>query len=201
MAREIEIKIPLTDEEYDSIFAGVYSKKSFDGVRFEKDVEHLLKSDRYFSRYDTRQERDEKGEPKVIRIRSEANPDSGETKAFFCIKYKSLENGIELNSENETFVQQPEVIEKLLEVSGYKTYFDKKKDALSVYCYSSLNEEIEFHLELEKVNGLKYVEIEVTDSDLPADQVRSTLEGLVGQLGLDASKRDSRSWMEITKLL
>ena len=57
MAREIEIKIPLTDIEYDSLYAGVFSKKCFEGVTFENNVEHLLKSDKYFSRYDTRQER------------------------------------------------------------------------------------------------------------------------------------------------
>ena len=53
------------------------------------------------------------------------------------------------------------------------------------------------HLELEKVNGLAYVEIEVTTDNLPADKVRQNLEAFVKELGLDPSKRDSRSWMEI----
>ena len=46
-------------------------------------------------------------------------------------------------------------------------------------------------------NNLKYVEIEVTDDGSPADEVRSELEKFVTMLGLDCSKRDSRSWMEI----
>lgn len=202
MAREIEIKIPLTDDEYKSIYDAIYSKTTFDGVYFPnsnnfRGVEHLLKNDVYYSRYTTHEERVKNGEPRVIRIRSEQNLSTNEKKSYFCIKYKTIENGIEINSENETFVQDETVIDTLLKISGYTTYFDKKKDALSAYCRSSLNEAIEFHLELEVVNGLKYVEIEVTESDLPADEIRLTLEGLVTQLGLDASKRDSRSWMEI----
>ena len=188
MAREIEIKIPLTDDEYKSIYDTIYSKSN---------VEHLLKNDVYYSRYNTHEERVKNGEPRVIRIRNEQNLSTNEKKSYFCIKYKTIENGIEINSENETFVQDETVIDKLLKVSGYSTYFDKKKDALSAYCRSPLNEAIEFHLELEIVNGLKYVEIEVTESELPADEVSHALEGLVTHLGLDASKRDSRSWMEI----
>ena len=67
----------------------------------------------------------------------------------------------------------------------------------------------EFHLELEKVNGLKYLEVEVTDEAevegkvnrlvLPANSVRMGLESFVGLFGLDVSKRDGRSWMEILR--
>ena len=32
MAREIEIKIPLTDDEYKSIYDAIYSKTTFDGL-------------------------------------------------------------------------------------------------------------------------------------------------------------------------
>ena len=191
MAREIEIKIPLTEAEYDSIYAEIHSKENYSSV------EHLLKTDTYYSRYNTHEERVKNGEPRVVRIRSELNPDTNEKKSYFCIKYKTIENGIEVNSENETFVQDEAVIDTLLKVSGYKTYFQKDKNALSTYCHTDLNKDIEFHLELEKVNGLKYVEIEVTQSDLPAEEVRAALEAFVIQLGLDASKRDSRSWMEI----
>ena len=66
----------------------------------------------------------------------------------------------------------------------------KNKDAFSSY-YN------DFHVELEKVNGLPYVEIEVTTDNLPADQVSKNLQDFVVSLGLDPSKRDSRSWMEI----
>ena len=184
MGREIEIKIPLTDAEYESI----YNSFTF---------EHFFKTDRYFSRYDTHEERVQNGEPRVIRIRTEQDMSLGEKKSYFCIKYKTVQNGIELNTENETFVQDETVIENLLKVSGYHIYFDKQKDAFSVYSRCDYNDAIEFHLELEKVNGLKYVEIEVTDGTAPADEVTAALEKFVTRLGLDVSKKDSRSWMEI----
>ena len=90
----------------------------------------------------------------------------------------------------------------LLTFSGYHQFFEKRKDSFSVYCESNVLEGCEFHLELEKVNGLKYVEIEVTDEPglgFAADEVRLALGKFVELFGLDSSKRDSRSWMEIIK--
>ena len=129
------------------------------------------------------------------------SPDKISERAFFCIKRKVIENGIELNREDETFVQNAGVIRDILTLSGYHKFFDKKKDALSVLCYfegrSYIKPEYAFHVELEIVNDLKYVEIEVTDEGKPADEVRAGLEKFVALLGLDVAKRDSRSWMEI----
>ena len=183
MAREIEIKIPLTQSEYDSLFAKI-NEPPF------TTPEHLLKSDIYFSRYDTREERKAKNEPQVIRIRTDENLNEGTKKSYFCIKRKTIENGIEFNAENETFIEDEKVLEQFFEVAGYTKYFQKNKDAFSTY-------NGDFHLELEKVNGMCYVEIEVTTSSLPAETVRQNLEAFVKDLGLDSSKRDSRSWMEI----
>ena len=183
MGREIEIKIPLTQSEYDSLFAKI-NEPPF------TTPEHLLKSDIYFSRYDTREERKAKNEPQVIRIRTDENLNEGTKKSYFCIKRKSIENGIEFNSENETFIEDENVLKLLFEVSDYHQFFQKNKDAFSTY-YNDM------HLELEKVNGLAYVEIEVTTDNLPADKVRQNLEAFVKTLGLDPSNRDSRSWMEI----
>ena len=183
MAREIEIKIPLSQEEYDRLFEKIKEPP------FTAPV-HLLKSDTYFSRYDTREERRAKNEPQLIRIRTDENLNEGIKQSYFCIKRKSIENGIEFNSENETFVEDENVIKLLFEVSDYHQFFQKNKDAFSSY-YN------DFHVELEKVNGLPYVEIEVTTDNLPADQVSKNLQDFVVSLGLDPSKRDSRSWMEI----
>ena len=183
MGREIEIKIPLTQSEYDTLFAKIKEPP------FTQPV-HLLKTDQYFSRYDTREERRAKNEPQVIRIRTDENLNEGTKKSYFCIKRKKIENGIEFNAENETFIQDENVLKLLFEVSDYHLFFQKNKDALSTY-YE------DFHVELEKVNGLTYVEIEVTSENLPADKVRQNLEAFVKELGLDPAKRDSRSWMEI----
>ena len=209
MGREIEIKLPLSDSEYQSLFEFVNGQKFYDGVEIPSGApERLLKSDEYYSRYQTHAERKAAGEPQVIRIRSErivreggAVSEGGETneRSFFCIKRKSIENGIELNREDETFVENADVVRDLLTLYGYHKFFEKNKDALSVHCQSKVLEGADFHLELEIINGLKYVEIEVTDEGAAADAVRAALEKFVALFGLDASKRDSRSWMEIIK--
>jgi predicted adenylyl cyclase CyaB len=186
MGKEIEIKIPLTESEYEKIFSVIKDR-----------AEHLKKSDEYYSKYDTREERIKNNEPPVIRIRTEQNVDKNQTEIYFCVKRKSVENGIEFNSENETQIQDGNPLRYFFEAAGYKKFFEKNKDAFSAYCKCTTGEDIDFHLELEQINGLKYVEIEVTNSDLAADVIRANLEKFVEQLGLDSSKRDSRSWMEI----
>ena len=186
MGKEIEIKIPLTASEYEKIFEDIRGS-----------AEHLKKSDEYYSKYDTREERKKNNEPPVIRIRTEQNVDKNQTEIYFCVKRKSVENGIEFNVENETQIQDGEPLRYFFEAAGYKKFFEKNKDAFSAYCKCPTVEDLLFHLELEQVNGLKYVEIEVTDSSLAPDVVRENLEKFVENLGLDASKRDSRSWMEI----
>lgn len=196
MGREIEIKIPLTDDQYDKIFSVITGAEALSGLEVLGQPEHLLKSDIYFSRYNTREESKAAGEPQVIRIRSEAGV---EKKAFFCIKRKTIENGIELNREDETFVENPEVIRDLLLFSGYHQFFEKNKDSYGVHCQSVVLPGCDFHLELEKVNGLKYIEVEVTDGTDAADAVRVALEKFMELFGLDTSKRDHRSWMEIIK--
>ncbi len=198
MGREIEIKLPLTDAEYDKIFSVISGDALLDGLEVKDRPEHILKSDEYYSRYQTRAESKAAGEPQVIRIRSEkvAGGLTNE-RAFFCIKRKTVENGIELNREDESFIEKPEVVRDLLLFSGYHKFFEKKKDAYGVYCRSVVLAGCDFHLELEIVNGLKYIEVEVTEGKALADEVRSALEKFVALFGLDVAKRDSRSWMEI----
>ena len=207
MGREIELKLPLKDAEYDKIYSVITGDEKISGVKICKHgdvpcpVEHILKSDFYFSRYETREESKSAGEPQVIRIRCEKY-DKIPPKAFFCIKRKTIENGVEFNREDETFVEKPEVVRDLLLLSGYHQFFEKRKEAYSVYCESDVLPDCEFHLELEKVNDLRYIEIEVTDEQdtmLSADAVRIALGKFVELFGLDASKRDSRSWMEILR--
>ena len=199
MGREIEIKIPLTDTEYDKIFSVISGEQTLAGLEVESDgLEHLLKSDTYFSRYASREESKAAGEPQVIRIRSEASAgDKTNERSYFCIKRKTIENGIEVNREDETFVEKPEVIRDLLLFSGYHQFFEKNKDVYGVHCRSVVLPGCDFHLELEMVNGLKYIEVEVTDGTDAADDVRVALEKFIELFGLDTSKRDKRSWMEI----
>ncbi len=197
MGREIEIKIPLSDEQYDKIFSVISGAETLEGVEVLGQPEHILKADSYFSRYETRAESKAAGEPQVIRIRSEQISETSSLKSYFCIKRKSIENGLEFNREDETFVEKPEVVRDLLLFSGYHQFFEKNKDAYGVYCHSNVLPDCNFHLELEKVNGLKYIEVEVTDGTDSADIVRKALEKFMEQFGLDISKRDSRHWMDI----
>jgi len=200
MGREIEIKIPLKNEEYSFIFDLIYGKKSVDGITCGS-VEKLYKKDEYYSLYDTRDERIAAGEPQVIRIRTENHigTDGNETKAFFTLKRKKRENGIELNKEDETFIEDPEVLRDLFLISKYKCFFNKEKDALSCHCKSSVLENTDFHLELEKVNGMPYVEIEVTEENCDADVVKQALNDFVCLLKLNPGDKDPRSWEEIIK--
>ena len=199
MGREIEIKIPLTDAEYEKIFKVISGHEKLNGLEVAAEgLEHLLKTDIYFSRYESREESKAAGEPQVIRIRSEASAeDKTNERSYFCIKRKAIENGIEVNREDETFIEKPDVIRDLLLFSGYHQFFEKNKDAYGVHCQSVVLPGCDFHLELEKVNGLKYIEVEVTDGSDSADDVRLALEKFMELFGLDTSKRDKRSWMEI----
>ena len=108
----------------------------------------------------------------------------------------AFENGVEFNSEKETFLEDADVLRSFFEASGFIKWFEKKKDAIGVLC-SLDSSGFEAHLELEKVNSLLYIEIEYTKEDLPADEVRSNLEKILHVLGVDPKKRDSRSWAEI----
>lgn len=191
---EIEIKIPLSDDEFLSINNFINHKKESEDLEFSSS-EKILKSDEYFSRYKTRAERKSSNEFEVIRIRTEKIGKN--QKSFFTTKRKSLVNGFEVNDEKETFVENPEVLRNFLLESGFEIWFTKKKDALSVFC-SLKNHKMTFHLELEKVNELKYVEIENTSGDeSQKDEIFAELKKIVSGLGLDIAKNDSRSWVEI----
>ena len=194
MASEIEIKIPLTDNEYDRLL-GLLKE----GTGAVGKLEHIIKKDEYYSRYDSEEERKASDEPRVIRIRTEKTDEEAEEKRFFCFKFKTIQNGMEFNSENESFVQNGAVLSQFLEISGYKKYFEKCKEAWSQYYEPDWAQGICFHGELVNVNGHKYMETEVTDSPQDPQLVQERLEKFITGLGLDVSKKDSRSWMEIIK--
>lgn len=192
MGREIEMKIPLSDEEYERLM-------KFAQEQEEKPV-HICKKDEYFSKYDSEEERRAAckalKEPKVIRIRTEGES-LDQKKSYFGIKFKTIEGGVEFNEEDETFVEDETVIRRFLEISGFKKYFEKHKDSNALYCRSKADKDVLIHLELVIVNGHKYIETEVTDASQEPQRVRKALESFLTELGLDISKKDSRSWMEI----
>ena len=73
MGKEIEMKVPVSENEFQRLLD--FASKTKSGV------EHYLKKDEYYSRYDSDEERKTKGEPKVIRIRTEKSDE--EEKHFF----------------------------------------------------------------------------------------------------------------------
>lgn len=222
MSREIEIKLPLSEESFIKLFR-----------QFSKlEPEFLFKSDEYYSKFKTKEERIKNNEPQVIRIRTEKSVDSNkfntvlsrkfinmstnsdnideylafleEVKSFpafsqnsyFTLKTKTIENGMEFNEEKETFIQDCEVLQSFLAHTEHFKWFEKNKTAISV----NLTEKksgILFHAELELVNKLPYIEIECTSDEKPADIIKQSLEDLVLELDLDPKTRDSRSWKEI----
>lgn len=209
MAREIELKVPLTEEQYTQIEKIITKKEVLPSI-ITHSLSHIIKTDEYFSRYHTHEERKKNNELRVIRIRSEkiipvepsgidmyGDESENDEKSFFCIKRKTIENGVEFNTEKETFVEDAEVLRAFFEAADYIKWFEKKKDSFSVFCTHSENPAFEAHLELEKVNSLPYIEIEYTKDDFSADEVRANLEKILVTLGLDPKKRDSRSWPEI----
>ena len=201
MGREIEIKIPLTSEEFDRIYDFLCLKKSIDGIKILGDDKNpcerkfFLKKDEYFSKYKKEIERRENNEPQVIRIRTQDF--ENDRHSYFTIKRKVVEDGIEVNKEDETFIEDADVLRDFFALSGYSRWFSKEKKACGVYCTFSLFEGVTFHLELEIVNELKYVEIEVTDTDGSAKDIKAGLTQFVKALNLDPLKKDSRSWVEI----
>lgn len=201
MGREIELKIPLTEDQYNNILKNVISvaekgkcnlSSAPEVLVYDGNTTLVTKNDANYSRYKTREERIANNEPTVIRIREEAI--GNDRHGYFTIKRKTFRNGMEINEENETSVEHPEVILQLLEEAGYSCWFRKMKTAYSCYCSFK---DLEFHVELVKVNGLPYLEIEVTSEDQEASIVTASLETLVAKFGLDPAKKDSRPWIEI----
>jgi len=172
-------------------------KQSFEKISIIEpcDGKLIVKQDEYYSKFNSREERIAGGEPQVIRIRTDEI--EGNKKSYFTLKRKTRQNGIELNQEDETFIEDASVIRDMLEIAGYHCWFRKEKRNYSVYCEFTDLPDTEFHLELETVNNLKYVEIEVTQEEGDADKIKVSLNNFVTCLGLNPEDRDIRSWIEI----
>lgn len=202
MAREIEMKIPLTEEQYEYIYDVIFGKKSIQGLVADKPV-NIIKNDEYYSKYEIYAERLAKVregiEPQVIRIRTVLKNKDGEEnkKAYFTIKRKVIEDGTEINKEDETYVENADVLRELFRLADYTMWFEKQKNAYSVYCRAPLLNETPFHLELEIVNGFKYVEVEVLDEKIPEEVVKTAIGDFMKMLGLNPDDKDGRSWKEI----
>lgn len=197
MGREIEMKIPLTEEKYNELIQVFCEQKSqIEGIKIIKACpETVFKQDEYWSRYDSREERLEHKELQVIRIRTEVK--DGKHEAFFTLKHKNRQNGIELNKEDETYIENPDVLRLFFTEAGYHKWFDKVKKNVGAFCHSSVLPGVEFHVELEVVNGLKYIEVEVTSEEGDAQVIKSALGDFMKQCGLNPDDRDCRSWVEI----
>lgn len=203
MGREIELKIPLTDLQYDYLFEIFVSQsKKINDIKITKNCilsdgsfEQVIKKDEYWSKYNSREERVTNKESQVIRIRTEETTDKNES--FFTLKHKTKQNGIELNQEDETFVKDPEVLRLFFVEAGYHKWFEKVKKNYSIYCTFEQIPDITYHVELEEVNGLKYLETEVTQNEGDASVIKESLAELMKVCGLNPENRDIRSWVEI----
>ena len=186
MSKEIELKVPVTQEQFNAIYQKIYVEKNYENlIILESSTDKIFKSDEYFTRYNSREEMIKYNEPQVIRIRTEII--KGRKQSYFTIKRKTVENGIEVNKEDETFLENDEALRILFEEAGYKRWFNKEKTSYSSYCLlaegmgkksdgddkvsyvagngSESTGQTKFHLELVTVNGLRYVEVEVVLGD------------------------------------
>lgn len=198
MGREIELKIPLTKSKYEEVLNNFYlSEKSYPEITIiDQNPVKIIKTDRYFSRYDTLEERREHNEPQVIRIRTDAE-ENGSSKSYFTIKTKKYENGIEINKEDETFLDNPEALCIFFEEAGYHHWFTKEKSAYSCHCSLFNSPDLVFHVELVEVNKHPYIEIEVTSESQTPDQISGELDNFVKKMGLNPEDKDPRSWYTI----
>lgn len=169
-------------------------------------------------------------------------------KSYFTIKNKRFECGTEINCEDETLVENPEVLRNFFKATRFKKWFSKEKTSFSFFvkkengfcvqdkdsvqnqepvpscrenvplCRKSVpilqdsvhcpeksfppsQDFVLFHAELEIVNGLKYLEIECTDEKIPEKNAFCGLDEIFLDFGLDVSKKDVRSWVEIIQNL
>ena len=193
----------------------IFGKFSVSGLTTSSPA-NLFKKDEYFTRYDSRDERLKNGEPDVIRMRSETIDDD-EIKTYFTIKYKKLENAIEVNREYESSVSNPEVMYIFFKEAGYHKWFSKEKHAYSCRCKMLSSADFDFHLELEIVNDSKWLEVEIVKSDAEHasaseaaknadnsendfsenDFAQKKLCDFVRLFDLDPSLKEPRSWYEI----
>ena len=209
MGKEIELKVPVSQEQFNAIYQKIYVQKNHENIIIlESSTDKISKSDEYFTRYNSREEMIKYNEPQVIRIRTEII--NGKKQIYFTIKRKTIENGIEVNKEDETFLENDEALRILFEEAGYKRWFYKEKSSYSSYC--ALEEgavQTSFHLELVTVNGMNYVEVElVIDDDeagakagvktkKPETNLKAELEKFIIALGLNPADKDPRSWYQI----
>lgn len=193
MGREIEFKIPLNPNQYDFIKQMLdYPSKNKNLNIF--DIKDIYKKDEYYSQYLTEEERIKNKEVPVIRLRTENN-----NKTYFTVKSKSYENGIEVNSENETYVENADAIRSFFTLTGFNQWFYKEKKALSFYAYDIREAEFIFHCELVTVNNLTYFEIESTNLDLEKNRLIEKMNKFISFFNLDPKNKDSRTWVQIIK--
>lgn len=190
MGREIELKIPLSDIQYKYIEEYIFENKN-EEIHIS-DIKRIYKKDEYFSQYNTENERQKNNEPQVIRIRTE-----DDNKSYFTIKRKKYDNGIEVNKEDESFIEDISVIRSFLDCTGFKKWFYKEKQAVSFYANKIEEPQFIFHCELVIVNDLKYFEIEITNQNYETKLMIEKLNDFVKVFKLDSNNRDSRSWVEI----
>lgn len=180
MGREIEAKILLSEEEYKDLKCN------------NNWTEVHNKSDLYYSKYGSIEEGRQHGEP-ITRIRNE------DYKCFFTLKKKTIENGVEINQEDETEISDVYPIEQLLLDSGYGVVFRKSKHSLGKTITISKHK---FHVELEIINQKVYaLEIECTEGESSAIDVRTFLFEAFKYMGIENSEErfEHRSWMDIIK--
>lgn len=172
MDREIEIKLEITEEEYQGIFTKLVENASKHSEKEQKDIYFSPRANPFFGN-------EINDECLRIRILKDKN-----ILSYKRIFFGECEEDIHLE-EHETEIVDLEQTKKILKCLKIDEVLTLHKIRHS-FCYQEI-----FEIELDKVKDLGYfAEIEVLDSTLSVQEANKKLQALVTELSLDINRRN-----------
>lgn len=209
MGKEVEFKIKITEEEFETFLNNRNKIKSF----------HLSdmclwahKSDKYYKSI----LQDETGNNRFVRIRKECTrfvrirngmidllknteydgyPHKIRTLVTIKNKYVDPSTKCEINEEDEIYCdeKQSKFFEKMC--TDFMIYFFSKEKTSIKFTHKSIN--IEF-VSVPGVDGV-FLEIEDTSNDNGSSEQISHLESIVTEMGFNPENKVQESWIELMK--
>ena len=182
---EFEGKVLLTPEQYINIISSPETKS----------IKKLVKFDTYYSKFPSSKIAKEYGES-LTRIRVESD------KSYLTLKHREVIDGFETNVENETQIENVNILKQLLTESGYAETFKKYKTSFLLESYKVLDNDGEVHVELETIsNGkdkiLYALEIECVGEDIDPKYAKQCVIDAFNSYGFSSKKLEPKTWREL----
>lgn len=213
---EIEFKVKLTKEQFIEFFNKRFRENCCEGG--------VIIYDSFYDKNDYYYKSPNKDD--VIRIRDEikrvfkmvkenTNPfkccdksDMIKALSFLCYKNKLIINGIEVNEEIETTIENEIVFDKIMESLGVEQYFHKNKKSILIDSQTGdefVDYGIKYNIELVCVNDkYYYLEAEYIGLIGKDEKIKSASDAIkfletrkIIKDNFDVSVKDPRSWIEI----